>query len=592
MTHQRRYGPIHIQFVQHHRLAAKTDTLISALLFLRPPDPARYFQAAHDLLRHEFSEGYAQWQLATEGTADAPAGEPPAMPRPPAPSKPCKIVNIRRPPDSHQTPDAETAWTLYGSDRMDPDFQTIIENTAKFSPTFPALCNGKEFSLQNAVHYRFRLATLFLHKIGRDSRVTDNVKSSRGHYEYEKQNAEECATLPGLPNVKLINELRPSTGRSLEASDEQIVISAAELDAMVWKMCGEKQAEGYLQNWKGWSGTSGKDHPLPAGLGLKSSRDIFGPGEFCISWREVCELAETTKIYTGADLPPKFFLHLAGIVSRDNLVEYYYHRKAIPLAWMATTQSGQPPCHVGQFILALLNDPGRQQDCGFRSTRHFTQTIQQSLTELSTQVCVVGQGHFFVGNHNQIQAKPAYPVTFLSAPGIDFNAGAAARTEMSKYFLKDRFREGGREAFKARVKRTYHILFTACQDNGVTHPTALAVGLGVFMPPIEKDAVKRIYHEAQFELLSENDYGFDTYFLNPAVAMDPARQLLHEQNNSSKPYAFKCRVVLHSKDGKALASRLAHEGYRTSFLNPSDCIAVMQGCVGYWWECGLGERYV
>lgn len=37
MTHQRRYGPIHIQFVQHHRLAAKTDTLISALLFLRPP---------------------------------------------------------------------------------------------------------------------------------------------------------------------------------------------------------------------------------------------------------------------------------------------------------------------------------------------------------------------------------------------------------------------------------------------------------------------------------------------------------------------------------------------------------------------------
>lgn len=44
--------------------------------------------------------------------------------------------------------------------------------------------------------------------------------------------------------------------------------------------------------------------------------------------------------------------------------------------------------------------------------------------------------HFFVGNYNQIQAKTRFPVTFLSAPGIDFNAGAAARTELNKYFLR------------------------------------------------------------------------------------------------------------------------------------------------------------
>eukprot|EP00667_Euglena_gracilis_P007457 EG_transcript_7535 len=584
MKRQGRYGPAHIQFVQQHRLAAKTDALLSALLFLQPPDPSRYFQAAHDLLRQEFSEGYALWLKQTAGASYGQAPEVSAVPRPPAPYK-ANPANLFRPEVTFrdaESPPKERAWALYGLEHMDPRFQAVIEETSGFGQTYPAKCNGKEFSLQNEVHWRYRLATLFLHKIGRDSRVTDNVKSSRGHYEYETQNAEDCAALPGLPNVKLINELRSSSGRCLSTPHDMIVISASELDAMVRKLHGPEQVGKDLGEWPGWSGINPKVAPitrLQSGLGLQSSREIFGSGEFRISWQEVCALAETTKIYTGADLPPKFFLRLAGVVSRDNVVEYYYHRKAIPLAWMATSQSGQQLCGVGQFIADLLPDPKKQRDYGFRSTEHFKQTIQQSLTELSTQVCVSGQGHFFVGNDNQIQAKPDVPVTFLSAPGIDFNAGAAARTEMNKYFLKDRFRPGGREAFKARVKRTYHILFTACQDNGVTHPTALAIGLGVFMPPIEEEEVQRIYHEAQFELLSDNDYGFDTYFLNPARAMNEAKQLLADTARSSKPYAFKCRLVIHSKDGKALASRLAHEGYRTSFLNPSDCIAVMQGCI-------------
>lgn len=46
-----------------------------------------------------------------------------------------------------------------------------------------------------------------------------------------------------------------------------------------------------------------------------------------------------------------------------------------------------------------------------------------------------------------------------------------------QYLPRDKFREGGQEAFKARVKRTYHMMFTACKDNGVTHPTALPWGL-------------------------------------------------------------------------------------------------------------------
>lgn len=157
------------------------------------------------------------------------------------------------------------------------------------------------------------------------------------------------------------------------------------------------------------------------------------------------------------------------------------------------------------------------------------------------------------------------------------------------------------------MKRTYHLLFTACRDHAVTHPTAIAMGLGfreeppphcplpppqphhitspnpsigrrfsaretithpalffspprifpplsgwppgvprtpdsplspipplhrLFLPPIEGEAVKALYHEAQFELLAEGSYGFDTYFLNPGPGRAAALRLLDTQNYS------------------------------------------------------------
>ena len=57
-------------------------------------------------------------------------------------------------------------------------------------------------------------------------------------------------------------------------------------------------------------------------------------------------------------------------------------------------------------------------------------------------------------------------------------------------------------------------------------------------------------------------------------------------------YPFKTNVVLHTKNGKFLATELARAGYSTCCLNPSDCIAMMNGCMGYWWEVGKGSRYV
>ena len=50
--------------------------------------------------------------------------------------------------------------------------------------------------------------------------------------------------------------------------------------------------------------------------------------------------------------------------------------------------------------------------------------------------------------------------------------------------------------------------------------------------------------------------------------------------------------MIHRKNGKYLAQQLAKAGLKTGLLNPSDCIAMLQGRMGYWWEVGRGSRYV
>ena len=154
--------------------------------------------------------------------------------------------------------------------------------------------------------------------------------------------------------------------------------------------------------------------------------------------------------------------------------------------------------------------------------------------------------YFFSRAHNQIAPKPPCPILFLSAPGIDFNSGAASRAELSKYFVGQTFKRDGRAQFRGRSSRR-----TASSSppaaTRVTHPTSITMGLGMFLPPIEKEEVKRMYHEAQFELLAEQEYGFDTYFLNPGPGRAAALALLDEVR-----YAFKCKVMI----GKSLASQI------------------------------------
>ena len=559
-------------YIQKHQLAAEVDRLIGALLNVKPENPNIYFQQFHNALQEAWPERYTSFLRSQEGKVQ------------PTQWTTLHLSDSQNHSNGHITPESSdqlpktptpphrgrrmangTDCMLYNADAVPPEYQRVISRSAKFKPTHPAVCNGREFSLRDDVNPKLRLGVLFLRKIGRDTRASAmQVKSSKGHYEYEDQHPEW--TLDGLPNVKLSRDLMCACPASAQ---EMITISADQLQSSLGA-----NAEKEL-SWVG--------HRRSGPMGVSHCREIYGAGRFELKPSELRKLAQSTRIYTGADLPTMFWLRLVGITSQDSLIQYYHDRNAIPLAWMA---SQSHPYKLGSWIRELCSSPKLRHEYGFQSDKQFLRTINQSLTELSTQVCISQYGYFFSGNDNQIAPKPDVPILFLSAPGIDFNSGPASRAEMSKYFFGERFKSNGHAAFKARVKRTYNILFTACREAGVTHPTAIAMGLGMFLPPIEKEKVKRIYHEAQFELLAEKSYGFDTYFLNPGPGKGAALQLLEETD-----YAFKCKVMIHFQDGKSLASQLAHAGYRTSFLNPSDCIAVMQGCIGYWWETGLGERY-
>ena len=123
--------------------------------------------------------------------------------------------------------------------------------------------------------------------------------------------------------------------------------------------------------------------------------------------------------------------------------------------------------------------------------------------ELSIQICIACPGYLYVDSHNQIAPKAKKPVLFLSAAGINFGTGPSMTSERSKYFFSDsrRFIPGQQEVLKARVKQLYEVLFKACQEFGVTHPTAIGIGMGNYLGNVEKYNLMVTYHQAIFDLL-------------------------------------------------------------------------------------------
>eukprot|EP01065_Artemidia_motanka_P026849 TRINITY_DN32085_c0_g1_i1.p1 TRINITY_DN32085_c0_g1~~TRINITY_DN32085_c0_g1_i1.p1 ORF type:complete len:4433 (+),score=1274.30 TRINITY_DN32085_c0_g1_i1:67-13299(+) len=259
-------------------------------------------------------------------------------------------------------------------------------------------------------------------------------------------------------------------------------------------------------------------------------------------------------------------------------------------------------------------------------------TLKMSLTELGTMVCISMKGYFFVdgcgggfeeemrrgqkaaGNHNQICEKTPQKIVFLSSCGVDFCDPAATKAEAIKYFKKVTLKSGqtayrgwkegawdGEGGFLERCKRLYRVLFRSCKAQGAKNPSMLSIGLGVFLEnvhPDDKERVKEAYFRAQWQLLLEQDWGFQNYFINTAQHGAIAKKTLDDEldkaTRNGKKF-LRCNVVMHGRDVKFLAVEMAKQkdAYPgPAFLNPSDTASVWLGLMGYFWERGRQNNYV
>eukprot|EP01060_Flectonema_neradi_P000798 TRINITY_DN10494_c0_g2_i1.p1 TRINITY_DN10494_c0_g2~~TRINITY_DN10494_c0_g2_i1.p1 ORF type:complete len:3304 (+),score=501.40 TRINITY_DN10494_c0_g2_i1:117-10028(+) len=231
-------------------------------------------------------------------------------------------------------------------------------------------------------------------------------------------------------------------------------------------------------------------------------------------------------------------------------------------------------------------------------------TLKKALTELCTDVCISQKGYFFVDGinekPNQLTQKTKQPIVFLAAPGLDFCDEKTTQRESKKYFRYDDEIEAfrgflpGNDLLK-RIKRIYRVIFRSCLWHGVRNPSMLAMGLGIFLSRVHDDdkaAVKKAYFLAQWQLLSETDWGFYNYFINPQ-SMDLAIETLeaHIAETGKPPY---CNIVLHGKDVKFLAVEMAKGDTfpGPAMLNASDCVSIWLGLMGYYWELGRQLHYV
>ena len=123
----------------------------------------------------------------------------------------------------------------------------------------------------------------------------------------------------------------------------------------------------------------------------------------------------------------------------------------------------------------------------------------------------------------------------------------------------------------------------------------LAMGLGIFLSRVDdsnKDKVKEAYFIAQWQLLSETDWGFYNYFVNPQSMPLAVKTLeAHIARTGKPPY---CNIVMHYKDVKFLAVEMAKGDTfpGPAMLNASDCVSIWLGLMGYYWELGRQRHYV
>ena len=421
------------------------------------------------------------------------------------------------------------------------------------------------------------------------------------------------------------------------------------------------------------------------------AKNIYGPGEFKISIREIQELERSISIATSPVLPQMFYAHLVAFTTKCKRNQLFFDlRRSVPLEefsqvrsafdaqnkellaiWLSrqnTALASEKGLYeeqarvqkeyladatgdadlldkvhdvnqrIGRFKVVSRNaqikvahlTSSTAQDADFAvslgiwsfiaqvrtnpSSYGFSGgveniTLKKSLTELCTDVCISQKGYFFVdgrpGAPNQLTAKTAQQIVFLSSPGLDFCDPSSTRLEGKKYFQTTEdgngevrltaFLQNSWTDLLERVIRLYRVIYRSCRHHQVRNPSMLAMGLGVFLenvPQAEKTRVAEAYFIAQWLLLTEEDWGFENYFINPvwinATALPTLERVLKDGRS------LKCNVVMHDRDVKFLCVEMAKTSTFSgpAMLNPSDCASMWLGHMGYFWEKGRQDGYV
>eukprot|EP00906_Rhabdomonas_costata_P000801 RCo001072 len=425
---------------------------------------------------------------------------------------------------------------------------------------FKIKVNDRKFDLRgagappkcHAVPCELRLGHLFLWQLGIDHHQPDLIPP----------NTDKVAS---LPCVRFRSQLQ-------RQQTPNVIISASSLEEYL----KERFSLGKLENWRG-------------SMAVDDLSEVFGKEEFHVDMGELKMLADLTRVLTAV-LPEKFFLKMVSIVSRDDAVKWYYEHKEVALSEMG---EGTDLCELGKLIQKLTASPELRVEFGFPQTTYWTNVTRQSLSELSTQVCVACMGYLFTGYNNQIAPRTKFPILFLSASAINFSFGLTSAQERQKYFSSETwtFIEGGKEQLKDRIKQMWRVLFEACRRYKVKYPTAVPIGLSNFLKGFQgRCAVMQVYHEAMFEVLSTLESlrgAFNTFYLYRSGASQFITERILLRNN----YDFPCRVVVHQRDPKALAWMLAAQGKQVAYIHSSDPVAAIQGCAGNRWASGKDNEY-
>eukprot|EP00667_Euglena_gracilis_P000041 EG_transcript_41 len=330
-------------------------------------------------------------------------------------------------------------------------------------------------------------------------------------------------------------------------------------------------------------------------------RDLYGEKQWKIAGHQFKEIEDSTRIYTSYIMPAQFFLAFAKIIADDTCAQFWKdqsHQSPNDFLHQVNMRVPEEYKKSVEDLQTLLNNVSRDfTSYGFASEEDFSTMLNSSICSLATACCVAQRGYCILDDDNQLQDRPPVDLVFLSACAPDFldpDKRPQARQELQKYFVppndKGRWRSHGeyhgRSALMLRIMDIWRRIFAACKDLKVTHPSLLPMGLGIFRPRVAEEDTYYLYFEAQLSVLEDEDYGFHTVFLNPGRNMP---ELLHVL--SKRRWQFPFNLQVHSRDAKSVANALAKHGKRSCILIPADFLAVLQGYVGSWWECGHNERY-